>query len=78
MFVFIFFVLPIAAIVFFIVSLVRYIMARSEAKQNPDAYWQQETKNRGVVLTIASIIAGIFVAAVVSVVVILFMAVAYM
>ena len=64
--------IPACAIVFFIVSLVRYLSGR---KNGCDA---TEMKRRKVLLVVSSVIVGILVASLIGIIALLYMAIAYM
>lgn len=67
-----FFGLPLAAVVFFVVSLVRYIRAK---KCGIDA---EKLKEHRILLIVSSVIAGVLLAVVVGFVTLLMMAIAFM
>lgn len=60
-----FYAIPIAAIVFFIVSLILYFSAKNKNKQAPGTYSESQMKNRKTLLTISSAIAGVLAAVVI-------------
>lgn len=60
-----FFLIPIAAIVFFVVSIILYFSAKNKNKQAPDSFSESQMKTRKTLLTISSVIAGILAAVVV-------------
>lgn len=64
--------LPIGAIVFFIVSLVRYLSGRRSGCET------QEMKRRKILLVISSVIMGVLVASILGIIALLYMAIAYM
>ena len=64
--------LPIGAIVFFIVSLVRYLSGRKNSCET------QEMKRRKILLVISSVIMGVLVASIIGRIALLYMAIAYM
>lgn len=64
--------LPIDAIVFFIVSLVRYLFGRKNSCE------AQEMKRRKILLVISSVIMGVLVASILGIIALLYMAIAYM
>lgn len=64
--------LPIGAIVFFIVSLVRYLFGRKNSCE------AQEMKRRKILLVISSVIMGVLVASILGIIALLYMAIAYM
>lgn len=67
-----FFGLPLAAVIFFLTSLIRYIRAK---QRGADA---QEMKKHKILLLASSIIAGVLLAVVVGFVTLLMMAIAFM
>lgn len=70
--------IPVAAIVFFVVSLIRYRSAKELNKQTPDTFSEEQMKSRRDLMIISSVIAGILAAVVIVFVCMMFMAVAYM
>ena len=64
--------LPIGAIVFFIVSLVRFLSGRKGGCE------AQEMKRRKILLVISSVIMGVLVASMLGIIALLYMAIAYM
>ena len=64
--------LPIGAIVFFIVSLVRYLFGRKNSCET------QEMKRRKILLVISFVIMGVLVASIIGIIALLYMAIAYM
>ena len=75
---FLFFAVPIGAIVFFAVSLHRYRSAKEQNKQLPGSVSQEQMKIRKLLLILSSVIAGVLVLAVIGVIVTLFFAIAFM
>ena len=73
-----FFGIPLASVVLFVVSLVRYISAKRAIKRQPDTCEKRELIARRNVLIVASCIAGVLVAVVVAIVILLWMAIAFM
>ena len=73
-----FFGVPFAAVALFIVSMVRFILAKRASKQHPDGYDKRELDARRNMLIIASIIAGVLFTVVVAIVILLWMAIAFM
>lgn len=63
--VFLFYMIPIAAIIFFIVSLIRFFYAKNKNKQTPDSYSESQIKNRKTLLTISSAITGVLAAVII-------------
>ena len=75
---YIFFGIPLAAILFFIISLCRYIRAKIINKKEPGRFSTEEMNKRKILLIVSSVIVGVLVAVVVAFVVMIYMAVAYM
>jgi len=73
-----FFALPVASVVFFLVSLVAYLRARSANRRQSGTYSAAQLKTRLVLLVVSAIVAGVLVACVVGIVALLYMAVAFM
>lgn len=64
--------LPLGTIVFFIVSLVRYVSGKKAG------YAEAEMKRRKVLLVVSAILMGVLVASVIGIIALLYMAIAYM
>ena len=64
--------LPLGMIVFFIVSLVRYLRGRKVGCE------EAEMKRRKVLLVVSSVMMDVLVAAVIGIIALLYMAIAYM
>lgn len=75
---FLFYAIPIAAIVFFIVSIILYFSAKNKNKQTPDSYSESQMKNRKTLLTISSVIAGVLAAVVIGLALLTFLFANYM
>ena len=75
---FLFFGVPLAAIMFFAVSLVRYCAARKMERCEPGSVGPEGLKQRKTLLIVSAVIAGVLMAADVAVVVLFYMAIAYM
>jgi hypothetical protein len=73
-----FFALPLLTVVFFGVSLFRYLSARNANKKQPNAFSADEMKKRKLIFVISSVVAGVFVAIVIGVISLLCMAIAFM
>lgn len=73
-----FFAVPIAAVIFFVVSLVSFLTAKSSNKRTPGKFSESQIKTRLLLLIVSSVIAGVILAMVISFVALLYMAVAYM
>lgn len=78
MFEFILFGMPIILIIFFCVSIDRYISAKKQNKESPGTYSDTEIKKRKITLILSGVVAGIFVVIIIGLIVLLSMAVAYM
>ncbi len=76
--VFAFLSVPVIAIIYFIISLVRYQSAKKKNKQLPDTYNKEEMKSRKRNLIISSCIAGILFAIIIAFVCLFFIGIAYM
>ena len=70
--------LPVAAVVLFVVSLVRYIRARSANRRVPDTYNKRQMTDRLVWLIVTGVITGVMVLMILGFVMLLMMAVAFM
>ena len=66
------FIIPVAAIAFFIVSLVRYLDGRKNGCDD------SEMSKRKLLLILSAVIVGVLIVAVLSLIVLLYMAIAYM
>lgn len=64
--------LPLGTIVFFIVSLVRYLNGRKAGCA------ETEMKRRKILLVVSSVIMGVLVASILGIIALLYMAIAYM
>lgn len=73
-----FYGIPAAILVFFAVSLYRYLNARKRNKIQPGTVPEDEMSWRKMILVISSVILGILLVIVVGLAVLLYMAVAYM
>ena len=73
-----FFGVPIAAVLFFGVSLWRFLSAKGANKKAPGTYTENQLAALRLVLILASVIAGVICAIVVGFICLMFMAVAYM
>lgn len=73
-----FYGIPLAAIVFFIVSLVLYCSARRQVKRQPGSISSRKLKTYKTMLIVSSVIAGVLAAVVIGCVGLMFMAVAFM
>jgi asparagine N-glycosylation enzyme membrane subunit Stt3 len=64
--------LPLGTVVFFIVSLVRYVSGKKAGCEG------QELKRRKILLVVSSVMMGVLVASLVGIIVLLYMAIAFM
>ena len=77
-FIFLFFAIPTISVVAFGVSLYRYLSAKKKNKLSPGTYVANELKKRKTALIVWGLIAGILVAMVIGIIVLLFTAIAFM
>ncbi len=75
---FLFFAIPIAAILFFGVSLYRFCSAKSKNNKIPESFSAAEIKNRKILLIVSSIIMGVLLLVVLGYIALIFMVIAYM
>lgn len=75
---FLYFAIPVAAILFFIVSLCLFLSARKQNKQQPGSVSAQTLRKRKIMLIVSSVIAGVLAAIVIAFIALLYMAVAFM
>lgn len=75
---FLFFAIPIAAMLFFGISLYRYCSAKSKNKKIPESFPPAEMKSRLIMLIVSSVIMGVLLLIVIGFIAMLFMAIAYM
>ena len=73
-----YYLIPAAAILFFIISLIVYLSAVRKNKRTPGIYTAGQMKVRLICLIVSSVIAGILAFVVLGFMVLLFMAVAFM
>ncbi len=73
-----FFALPAILLVFLGISIYRYVSAKRKSAKEPGTVSPSDMKSRKIVLIIASILAGVFLAIVVGMIALIFLAVAYM
>ncbi|MBQ7922840.1 MAG: hypothetical protein IJ325_09755 [Clostridia bacterium] len=73
-----YFLIPSAAILFFVISLVMYLYARRKNKRVPGTYTENQMKTRLICLIVSSVIAGVLALVVIGFMILLFMAVAFM
>lgn len=77
-FIFLFFAIPTISVVAFGVSLYRYLSAKKKNKLSPGTLSAKDMTKRKASLIVFAIIAGILVAMVVGIIVLLFTAIAFM
>lgn len=75
---FLYFAIPVAAILFFIMSLCLFLSARKQNKQQPGSVSAQTLRKRKIMLIVSSVIAGVLAAIVIAFIALLYMAVAFM
>ena len=75
---FVTYALPVAAVVLFAVSLVRYIRARRANRRAPDTYDKGQMTSRLVWLIVTGVIMGIMVTVIFGFMLLLFLAVAFL
>lgn len=75
---FLFFGLPLAAVIWFVWSLVCYLSTRKKEKDQPGSVSTFEMKSRKINLIASSVVAGILIAVVLGIFILLAMAIAYM
>ena len=75
---FLYFAIPVAAILFFIVSLCLFLSARKQNKFQPGSVSAQTLRKRKIMLIVSSVIAGVLAAIVIAFIALLYMAVAFM
>jgi len=73
-----FYGLPLAAVVFFAVSLILFLSARRQNRREPGSVDPLTLHTRRLMLIVSSVIAGVFAAVVIAFAVLLFTAVAFM
>ena len=73
-----YYLIPAAAITFFVGSLISYFMAKSKNKQVPGTYSAEQMKTRKICLIVSAVIAGILAVVVLAFIGLLMMAVAFM
>lgn len=76
--IFLFAVIPVAAVIYAIVSIVSYSSAKKANLKNPDTFNAEEMKSRKNSMIISSVVAGVLLAVVIAFACLMFMAVAYM
>lgn len=73
-----FFLIPLLFLGFFVTSLIMYLVAVSKNKKTPDTYSKTQVKTLKVLLIVSSVILGVLLAVIISLIALLYMAVAYM
>lgn len=73
-----FFAVPPIVIIFFLVSLSKYRAAKARCAQEPTSADQKELKKRKTILIAASVIAGVLVAIVIGLIILVSTSIAYM
>ncbi len=73
-----FYMIPLLFFAFFIVSLVMYVGTVKKNKRCPDSTLQSKINTWKVLLIVSSVLAGIMLAIVVAVIVLMYMVIAYM
>ena len=75
---FLYFAIPVVAILFFIVSLCLFLSAKKQNKLQPGSVSDQALRKRKIMLIVSSVIAGVLAAIVIAFIALLYMAVAFM
>ena len=75
---FLVYALPIAAVVLFVISLVRYVCARRANRRAPETYNKRQMTDRLVWLIVTSVIMGVMVTMIVGFICLMMLAVAFM
>ena len=73
-----YYIIPLFAVLFFGISLFRYLYAKRRNKRIPGAYTDAQMKSRKVWLIVSSVVAGILAVVVLAFIGLLMMAVAFM
>jgi len=73
-----YYLIPASALIFFAVSLLCYLRAKSKNRRVPGTYSEKQMKTRRICLIISSVIAGIMAVVVIGFIGLLMMAVAFM
>ncbi len=74
----IFYGIPIATLVFFIISLCRYLSAKRRHRLDPASISEAQLKSRKTLMIVSLILAAVFVAVVIAFILLMLMAVAFM
>ena len=72
------FAVPVGILVFFVISLCRYLSARKQEREMPGSVEAQDLKNRKALLIVSAVMAGVLLAVTIGLIVLLYMAVAFM
>ena len=73
-----FWLVPISAVVFFVVSLCMYLSAKRKNKREAGSVPENVLKARKIALIVSSVVFGLLLAAVIALALLLYMAIAYM
>ncbi len=73
-----FFTIPVAALIFFVCSLISFITAKSKNKRDPGSYNGEELRGRRNMLIVSSVIFGLFLTIILAIIALLYTAVAFM
>ncbi len=73
-----FFLIPLAAVVFFLVCLAKYCKAKKRMSHDPDCYSEADFKRLKTGLIISAVVAGILVTIVIYIIIMLTLAIAFM
>ena len=73
-----YYIIPLFAVLFFGISLFRYLYAKHKNKRTPGTYSDTQIKSRKICLIVSSVIAGILAVVVLAFIGLLMMAVAFM
>ena len=63
-----FFAIPIASILFFIISLIRFLSAKKQNKQTPDTYSKKQITTRKIVMIISAVLMALFLIIVIGII----------
>ena len=73
-----FLTIPIASFIFFICSLISFFTAKSRNKHSPGSYSMEELRSKKIALIVSSVIFGVILTVIISFIVLLYSAVAFM
>jgi hypothetical protein len=73
-----FFAVPVGILVFFVIRLCRYLSARKQEWEIPGSVEAQDLKNRKAMLIVSAVMAGVLLVVTIGLIVLLYMAVAFM